>query len=175
MEFFLEFSDKATKIVYDSSYKPVYFIHKTDHVLTLLDLNRNEVGRISKSSKVLDTYEFNIPQEISGHFLVLSYFASNFIYIPKPRILVGGNTKSFNFSIRKGTKKVATTSSVLLKNGPHISIQINGDKNIQLIILLIELFDQFGFLGDKHRKQSFNKKSKIKIAYNNICGTKKDS
>lgn len=172
MEFYLEFNNSTTKIVYNNDYKPVYFLHKTDKELTLSDLEHNVLGKISRSGSLLDTYEFDIPNEVSGRFLVLSYFANNFIYIPKLQILVGGNTKSFNFSIRKGTKKIATTTSVLLKNGPHISIDITDKKNTQLIILLIELFDQIGFIGDDKKKQSLNKKKKRKIAYNINCNKK---
>lgn len=173
MEFYLEFNDSPTKIVYNNKYKPTYFIHRTDTELSLLDLDKKSLGKITKSRHIVDTYEFEIPNDVSGRFLVLTYFASNFLYIPKLKILVGGNTKQFNFSVRKGTKKIATTSSVLLKNGPHISINIDDKNHTQLIILLIELFDQIGFLGDDSKRKLFKKNKKIKIAYN-ICDTKKD-
>ncbi|MGR3741409.1 hypothetical protein [Companilactobacillus sp. DQM5] len=174
MEFYLEFNSATTKVVYDNEYKAKYIIHKNKNSLVLTDLKQNTLGTIKSVNSMLDTYEFLIPDEISGRFVVLSYFANNFIYIPKLQMLVGGNTKKFTFLIRKGTKKIATTQSILLKNGPHISINISDKNNVYLIILLIELFDQIGFISDKDKRNQKNKKRKSKIIFNNFECTEKD-
>ncbi|MDO1605076.1 hypothetical protein Q2T76_03285 [Lactobacillus sp. YT155] len=174
MEYYLEFSSATAKVVYDNKYQAKYIIHKNKNALILTDLEKNVLGTIKGLDSVLDTYEFQIPGSYSGHFVVLSYFASNFIYIPKLQMLIGGNTKKFTFSIRKGTKKIATTSPIYLKNGPHISVKIKDNNSVHLVILLIELFNQIGYINDHDSKRVRNKKGKSKIAFNNFSNKKSE-